>query len=195
MKGIKKIQKIISIAARTLLGTFLLLTLLPIPVERHLPAAEVAVSSNGYELIDQALTLHVSGFYNINLWSDDTFDGTLYVDEYEIIINSYDITKNKINLALGKDIRDKGQGLLGYRYETGEYTSGGLPKMSHYLFGSLFTDPTFDVIIIRHGADRGADEQFLERYIVAPSIEPAEALNILGEKRIFTAEQAPYLLY
>ena len=129
------IQRVVTISLTLVLLASILLFSIPIPIDTKIEAIEIKLDEPSYI---HECSITINGAYNLNLFTDDTFSGT-------IAVSSYDQTLEKMSTVyFSKD----GCPLYYHRFEEGSYNEAGQPIRYEYSLGKMMSGRLFRNMII-----------------------------------------------
>jgi hypothetical protein len=174
--------KIIKWTIRILFIVFVLVYTIPFPINKELNAVEIKLDDPSYL---ETRTIHISGTYRFNLLKGNTFEGQIFVPEYELTSEKMD----KVEFIRDADY-DYGYS-LSYRYEIGTDVDGR-PIREYYFLGRIISGPLlYRPVILVYSKNKGGTGGWGSDsgYCIVPSASNREeALEILEKYDIYPPE-------
>jgi hypothetical protein len=168
-----------------LLILLILIHIIPFPVNRELKAVEIKLDDPSYL---ETRTIHISGTYRFNLFTKDTFNGKIFVPQYELTTKG---TSEEVEFSKDPNV---GRGFpLSYRYGAAIDTEGRLQE-NYYFFGRFISKPLMyspAILVYQKYIDGtgGLSWNGRDGYcIVASADSREEPLEILRKHGIYTPE-------
>ncbi|CAK7058428.1 hypothetical protein [Tissierella sp.] len=173
--------KIIKRAVYIFFIAFVLIYTIPFPINKELDAVEIKLDDPSYL---ETRKIHISGTYRLNLFTDNTFQGQIFVPEYELTSGKMD------EIQFMKDI-DNGCPLV-YKNEIGAIADDR-PLEEDYSFGRILSRPLFHrMVILVYGESKGDVRGWNSDtgYCIVPSVSNREeALKVLEKYDIFSSKK------
>lgn len=166
---------------------FILMHLIPFPVNRDYPAKQIWLNDPTYM---EECTISISGYYHFNLFTGDTFTGQVTLSDYPLTAESM------LPLTFSPD-----GSFLDYRYKL-KSGNDSLPVTMSYSFGILFGRPMMrDICIIvytdpiseahgrREPSGNGGSWNGTDGYCIVASVgSHKEAVDALKKYNLITVE-------
>lgn len=173
-------SKIIKRSICILFIVIILIYIIPFPINKKFDAIEIKLDDPSYL---ETRRISISGNYRFNLFTDNTFQGQIFVPEYELTSGKMD------KIQFMKDI-DNGCPLV-YKNESGTIADGR-PLEEYYSFGRILSEPLLHrMVILVYGQSKGDVSVWNSStgYCIVPFVSNREeALKILKKYNIFSSE-------
>jgi len=138
-------RRVIAITLSLVLLAVILLFSIPIPMDRTFNAIEIKLDDPSYL---RECTITITGSYHLNLFSDDTFVGSIAVSGYSQTLEAMD------TVYLSKE----GCPLYYHRYEDGINDEDGRPRRLEYSLGNITSGRFLHKLVIAVYSDNPLDK-------------------------------------
>jgi len=138
-------RRVIVLSLSFVLLAVVLLFTIPIKINKTLSAIEIKLDDPSYL---QECNITITGFYHLNLFVDDTFEGA-------IAVSGYSQTLEKMSTV---HLSKEGCSLYYHRFEEGLYDEDGRLKRFEYSLGNIMIGRFFNNMVIAVYSDNPLDK-------------------------------------